>query len=468
MPMEILSLRQERRASVASLRPSPLISLLLSIILHSGGVLGIWVFSRTRFGFSEDLKPPRLTQASLKNRKLIWYRSPRDLPAIQPQNRIGKSPRPMGREKAPQAIIANSPKARNSKQFAWQMPDLPKVEKKLDSPNLIALSTVPNAPPPPPARRFVAPPERRTEPAPLRTLEEPTATSPVSLPIAQGQVDLKTPKAPARKFVAPAGRGSERSGSGNLEEPAATGSTLQVTAAIVSLKPTREWTGDLPETNSAARFSAAPTTGAPSSGRPGNGAQIPNLMVEGSRNATSGNTVEQASAAARKPATTAGRVYTYQKISPGGAGGTLSVPLRPGARRLPRSIEEIFRNRTAYTIVLPAPDLPAYGTDWTIWFAEKDPSGGEAVQMRAPLPRRKLERSDAAESVRNLQESWIQIRVIITRDGRTEPQQILKGGSIPARALMEEFSGWEFKPATRNGQPVEVEAILDVALKLAP
>ncbi len=53
---------------------------------------------------------------------------------------------------------------------------------------------------------------------------------------------------------------------------------------------------------------------------------------------------------------------------------TLSVPLRPASRTIPREIDARFQGRLVYTMVVPIENLPDYSGDWILWFAEQQPN----------------------------------------------------------------------------------------------
>ena len=70
---------------------------------------------------------------------------------------------------------------------------------------------------------------------------------------------------------------------------------------------------------------------------------------------------------------------------------TLSVPLRPANRMIPRSLDARFQGRNVYTMAVPIENMPAYDGDWIMWFADQESKPGETPLIRAPLPFRKIE-----------------------------------------------------------------------------
>jgi hypothetical protein len=119
-------------------------------------------------------------------------------------------------------------------------------------------------------------------------------------------------------------------------------------------------------------------------------------------------------------------------------------------------------------MVVPKPDLAVYGGDWRIWFAEKAQPGNVASPMRAPLPFRKTTK-DAAASSRSGQEVWVQLTAVIGRDGKVVSVSPMPGRypDVAAEAARD-LAEWEFRPAVRRGEPIEVEAVFEIPFRGRP
>ena len=145
---------------------------------------------------------------------------------------------------------------------------------------------------------------------------------------------------------------------------------------------------------------------------------------------------------------------------------TLSVPLRPGSRRIPAAVDARFQGRFVYAMVLPMENLSPYGGDWILWFAERDQNAGTAPLIRSPVPFRKtvsVEHQVASDH----SEQRMQLAAVITRDGRVEGVSLLtKAGAALELTLIQDLTSWEFKPATRDGAPVNVDVIVEIPFLL--
>lgn len=145
---------------------------------------------------------------------------------------------------------------------------------------------------------------------------------------------------------------------------------------------------------------------------------------------------------------------------------SLSVPLRPSNRMIPRMVEARFQGRDVYTMVVPIENLPAYGGDWIMWFAEKEPKPGENPVVRAPVPFRKTELVEETPPA-NRAERRVQMAATIRADGTIGTVSLLTVTNPAVRQMvLEDTASWEFKPATRNGEPVEVEVVLEIPFNL--
>jgi hypothetical protein len=113
-------------------------------------------------------------------------------------------------------------------------------------------------------------------------------------------------------------------------------------------------------------------------------------------------------------------------------------------------------------MVVPIENLPAYGGDWIIWFAEREPRNGDAPSMRAPIPLRKLDPVD--RSLSRLRVEWrLQVAAVIRQDGKLDRISLLRHVAPAAeQVIIQDLESWEFKPATRGGVPVDVDAVIEI------
>jgi len=470
-------------------------SFVLSVILHGLAIFALAfipvVYTDTsilRQRVDEPVDEP-------EKHKIIWYDFRKALPDVQPTERIGDSPEPRGRELSPDTMIAVSPKPDSSKQFIWQPIPKPEIPEDVPAPNIVVRShTAVFAPPPTPKKQEEIKPNIDAPPAPIlntspqnpkgdvkRALEAaeavnipkplrkfvappsshqqarltlPVQTSEIALPNASvtgSAPSLRNPlldgigTASLSKGVAPPPNGppgtSNSNGNGKMD------------IAAVGLNPGK---GPIPDGSRGGQFSRAPNLGEPSGGEVGGvGVGVPGLAVH-----------QDHTPPAPPPQLT--RTILYADKIGSIPVSTLSVPLRPASRTIPRAIDLRFQGRDVYTMVIPIENLPRYTGDWILWFAEHEQHPGDRPSVRSPIPLRKVEPLEDPQSGART-EFRIQLTALIRKDGKVEsitPLRPLSPGL--EKAAIQDLSSWEFKPATRDGVAEDVDVVMEIPFSLPP
>src|SRR5579871_3663633 len=356
-------------------------------------------------------------------KKIVWYAPRRPLPPVTALKRVGTSPTPRGRELSKDVMIATAPKAASTKQFIWR--PVPKVEihHDLDAPNMVlklaAAVPVP-APPPPPEPKKVDRPNPEGLRAKQPNTSPPNPQGDVSHALEQPKIPLEVPQ-PRKAFVPPApskrpprlpvpvtvaelpvpdasitgfsgpknplpaGLGAPVIAKGAPPPPANappgqsnSAGNAKMDLAIAGLNPADKLTGPLPEGGRPAQFSRAPVVGEPATGEVGGGVGVPDLTIR------EGKPVDP------PRVSTPRRTMVYADKLRGIPLSTLSVPLRPASRMIPRTIDSRFTGRNVYTMVIPIEDIAPYSGDWILWFAEHEAKPGDTPFVRAPIPLRKF------------------------------------------------------------------------------
>lgn len=438
--------------------------------------------------FDELIKPDA--------QKIVWYTPPKkELPDVSAQQRIGTFPKPRAPEKSNVAIIATAPKPKSVKQFIWQR--VPKLEIRQDvaAPNLIAQAAmaIPAPPPPRPKMKIpkpiiqgvkapvpnISPPalngdlskaaETNTQPIdifkPRKSFVPPPPSDHPRLVIPVQTADVPLPNAnitgtPTARSELPDGIGAPSFSNGAPPPPnAPPGPANQagngkVDIAVVGLHPSDK--GAVPNGSRAGQFAQAPTVGEIATGEVRGGFGVPNLTIHGEDKA------------AQAPNVQPRKIVLYSDRLRSLPIATLSVPLKPASRTIPASIEGRFRGRDVFTMVIPIENLKEYTSDWIIWFAQRG-DAGQALNIRAPIPLRKFESVEPVPPGART-ELRVQLAGVITKDGKFQVQAILRSNLAAAleSAVVRDMESWEFKPATRDGMPVDVDAVLEIPFSLPP
>jgi TonB family protein len=479
-------------------RPS---SFVLSIFFHVVVVTGLVLLPRAISQDESHNKPIYDVLIKPEEAKIIWYSPPKkELPDVSAQQRIGTFPKPRAPIKADVAIIATAPKPKSVKQFIWQ--PVPKVEihQDLPAPNLIARAAmaIPAPPPPPEPKPKVDKPDTQgvkslqpniSPPTPNGDVNkaEPTNTQPVEIPkppkafvppppsqrparlvIPVQTADVPPPDAnitgvPTARSILPEGVGAPSFSTGAPPPPnAPPGPANQagngkVDIAVVGLHPNDK--GRVPDGSRAGQFAQAPTVGEIATGEVTGGFGVPNLTIHDDRKPVAPPHVD-----------TPRKIVLYSDRLRSLPVSTLSVPLHPASRTLPASIENRFRGRSVYTMVIPIENIAEYTSDWIIWFAERDskPSSASALNVRAPVPLRKFESVEPVAPGARM-EMRVQLAGVITKEGKLQVASVLRN-LVPAfeNAVLRDMQSWEFKPATEDGAPVDIDVVIEIPFSLPP
>ncbi|MBZ5634651.1 MAG: energy transducer TonB [Acidobacteriia bacterium] len=171
--------------------------------------------------------------------------------------------------------------------------------------------------------------------------------------------------------------------------------------------------------------------------------------------------VDRANSDKAPEGTRATRVVIYAERVQNLPTASLSVPLRPATRMIPPAVDVKFRGKNVYAIVIPIENMPVYGGDWIVWFAEKEPKPGETPLVRAPIPFRKVEPADPPSTNRTSQR--VQVAALLEKSGKLSTVSVVTS-AVPglAEAVIQDITSWEFKPATRNGVAIDVEVVIEI------
>lgn len=126
---------------------------------------------------------------------------------------------------------------------------------------------------------------------------------------------------------------------------------------------------------------------------------------------------------------------------------------------------QVFGNRKFYSMVLNMPNLNSAGGSWVIRFAEAKVSN-DKEDLTAPEPTHKVDPAYPLELMRMHLEGTVALYAIIKNDGTVSNVRVLT--SVDER--LDEYARaalarWKFIPATRNGSPVDLEAVVMIPFR---
>jgi TonB family protein len=462
--------------------------------------------------------PTEYQQAIAGNEtKLVWYKFNNALPDISPP-RAEAEPQPVRAEvRANQQIVAAPKNAPKRAQIVFvDAPVLPEIAP-LESPNVLAVKM-------PPARVFVPP--DIVKPAPARVEVPPDvpqvavpALSAVELPVPAKFVKAFVPppkrvpvkltevapapetptvadavkpntpaldvalKLPPRPFAAPQPKPATAKQIAVETPPAVALNADALMAknlnlAVVGLKPADK-PAPLPAASSPGQFSAGPVIrpeGANSAGD-SKGLSVPDLFVSGAEGAkpdliaqafaapTSGTTLREAM---RTASATPGKAVQAPAPQPAPASSRAS---QSGAIQVSGAPDPRFSGRETYMMAIQMPNLTSYSGSWLMWYADR--TRPEAARSNAPVAPpvawRKVDPKYVASAVTDRVEGKVRLACVIGTDGRVSTIELVNGLDDRLNQSAEEaLAKWEFTPATRHGEPVEVDVLVEIPFKLEP
>jgi hypothetical protein len=438
-----------------------------SVLIH-GGLICILVVASL-------LGPPAtiavnnlLTPEEMK--RVVWFDLRHDLPLIAPdwQPRTPETQKGTSR----QAISAKPKNPQNADQFV-KLPTIAKLAQvDVPAPDLIKI-TLPAAPERPKPKAFQVPaaqPQSTVAPA---IMDVPQAAQPVPKPADTSNL-LKTVLTAARPkpkpFQPPPPVQPKADGTGASFEPPplSTQAPLPASGAIEALIVNKYPANTLPRLPEGSRR-ATVETGTPQgagtrtvTAAGGTGMVVPDLSVSGGQGSgrvpNNGLVAEVRNAPAPAPEPPAPK---FRRVSLPRIQAGVSVAYWPGARTLAPAVEERFRNRVAYVTVLEAP--PGYATlDWVMWFAETAAANpGLRPVMRPPTM------VSAAVPIGGpvALTDKLPVRGFLRITGHIDSLRIAdpNADSPAARSYLEAIGESIFTAAVRNGEPVDVEVLLQIS-----
>jgi TonB family protein len=139
--------------------------------------------------------------------------------------------------------------------------------------------------------------------------------------------------------------------------------------------------------------------------------------------------------------------------------------LPPGAKP-----EQIFSSKRVYTLNVNMPNLNSHTGSWILNFSELHTAPGPHIgstDLAGPLPARKVDPKYPPSLIAERVEGEIVLYAVIRRDGSVDGIQLVRGldRELDANAIRA-LSQWRFEPATKAGDPVELEAIVHIPFRL--
>jgi TonB family protein len=137
--------------------------------------------------------------------------------------------------------------------------------------------------------------------------------------------------------------------------------------------------------------------------------------------------------------------------------GESNSQTNPNATELEK---QVFGDKKFYSMTLNLPNLNSRGGSWVVHFAElaKNDLKGE---LTAPVAVKEVDPGYPTELMRRNVQGTVTLYAVIHNDGSVGEVRVLRGvddrlDQYACAAL----AGWHFRPATKNGYPIDLEAVV--------
>jgi TonB family protein len=147
----------------------------------------------------------------------------------------------------------------------------------------------------------------------------------------------------------------------------------------------------------------------------------------------------------------------------------------PNFAALPASAqpEQIFASKKVYKMLVNMPNLNSATGSWILNFSElrvnSEGPRPASSDVSAPGPLRKIDPKYPPTLIKERVEGEVVLYAVIRRDGTVDSIQLVRGidDQLDANA-MQALSQWKFRPATKQGTPIELEAIVHIPFHPPP
>jgi TonB family protein len=127
--------------------------------------------------------------------------------------------------------------------------------------------------------------------------------------------------------------------------------------------------------------------------------------------------------------------------------------------------KKVFGDRKFYAMTLNVPNLNSAGGSWVIHFAElgADSSKGD---LTAPVATREADPAYPLELMKRNVQGTVTLYAVIRSDGSVGDVRVLNGPDDRlGQYAREALERWQFRPATKNGVPVSLEAVVRIPFR---
>ena len=129
--------------------------------------------------------------------------------------------------------------------------------------------------------------------------------------------------------------------------------------------------------------------------------------------------------------------------------------------------EKILSGKEVYTLHINMPNLTSISGNWIMNFAQLDegemPYNKPKGLLSGPEPKRKVDPKYPQTLIKEKVDGEVILYAIIRKDGTVDSIQLVRGIDPQLdKNSMDALSRWVFRPGARDGQPVDLEAVVHI------
>jgi len=132
--------------------------------------------------------------------------------------------------------------------------------------------------------------------------------------------------------------------------------------------------------------------------------------------------------------------------------------------------EKILSGKEVYTMHIDLPNLTSATGSWVLNFAELDENIAISYKLKgklaAPVPMRKVDPKYPPGLIKEHVDGEVILYAIIRKDGSVDSIQLVRGVDPRLdKYAIEALAQWQFHPATRDGTPTDIEAVVHIPFR---
>ena len=145
----------------------------------------------------------------------------------------------------------------------------------------------------------------------------------------------------------------------------------------------------------------------------------------------------------------------------------MAAPTRTPEPTIHESEEEkqVFGDRRFYAMTVNMPNLNSAGGSWVIHFAERD-QNAEKGELAAPRAIAIADPAYPLELMKQNIQGTVTLYAVIRADGSVGDVRVLRSVDDQLdQYARDALSHWHFRPATKNGSAVDLEAVVTIPFR---